>query len=194
MAWFRRPAPDLPTFDPSEANYPFAFPVVAVLDDGTVWIHRSPERFRWCDQRAATSEDVLRFEVFAGCGRTWKPTGIVAANSAGKGPFGIPMVVALFEYDEPRTYVLEELRGKVRDAILNDPDDIWSQHATHDEVLTAVDGARTFEGLVRVIVEAGSRRIAVVMCGTLVSCVRFFARISFAPNSMGFCGRSEFVA
>jgi hypothetical protein len=156
MAWFHRSKPNkLPTFDPSEASFPFAFPVIVVFDDGTVHAHRAPEDLGFLDERAVSRQDSLRFEVFAASGKAWRPSRVTAANPTGKGPFGKPMVIALFEFGEPRTYKLEELRARVRDAILNDPDDVWSQHATHDEVLAAVNGAGTFEELAKVIVKVG---------------------------------------
>lgn len=157
MDWFRRPAPSLPTFDPTETEYPFGFPVIVVGHDSTVLVHHNAETLGIRHERTVSDKESLAFEVFAGCGRTYKPKQVVAANPVGWGPFGKPMVIALFEFGEPRAYDLEELRSRLRDATLNDPDDVWSQHATHDEVLAAVDGAATFEDLVGVIVEVGGQ-------------------------------------
>jgi hypothetical protein len=158
MAWLRHSQPNkLPTFDPNEATYPFAFPVIVTFDDGSVLVQSTPETFGICDGSAVSEARILGREVFAGCGKAWRPSRVTAANPAGKGPFGKPMVIALFEFGQSRTYELGELRARVRDAILSDPDDIWSQHATNAEVLAAVDGAGTFEELVRVIVEVGGQ-------------------------------------
>lgn len=152
----RRPQP-LPTFDRSTATYPFAFPVILVRADQTVEAHRTPDTFGLCGEHTIWSKDLPSFQVFAPCGRAWKPSELLAAVTSGKRLFGTDLMFAQFAYDEPRSYDLGELRTMVVDSISNDPDDLWSQRASHDAVLAAVGAAMTFEELVDAIIELGGQ-------------------------------------
>jgi hypothetical protein len=65
--------------------------------------------------------------------------------------FGRAIVHAAFEYEQVRSFELDELRATAHAAVEHDPDDLWNQLMSHDDVLAAIDAASTFGDLVRAL-------------------------------------------
>ena len=45
------------------------------------------------------------------------------------------------------SFDLGELRAAARASVENDPDDLWNQFASHDQMLRAIDAAPTHRGI-----------------------------------------------
>jgi hypothetical protein len=126
---------------------PFPFPVVAV-SRGDVQVHRTAASLGLLPEHVAKRGEVPPMEVFVETGQVWRPCRISALVRTGERLFGREMVHASFEFEQVRTFMLEELRAAARRAVESDPDDLWSQVMDHEDVLRALDASGNFMGLV----------------------------------------------
>jgi hypothetical protein len=126
---------------------PFPFPVVEVSRDD-VQVHRTEASLGLLPEDVATRGNVPSIEVFVETGQVWRPCRMSAIVATSKRLFGRAFVHATFEFEQVRTFTLEELRAAARRVIESDPDDLWNQTMDHDEVLRALDASAGFMGLV----------------------------------------------
>jgi hypothetical protein len=125
----------------------FPFPVVTVSRDD-VHVHRTEASLGLLPEQVAMRGNVPSIEVFVETGQVWRPCRICAITPTSKRLFGRAIVHATFEFEQVRTFALEELRTAARRVIESDPDDLWNQAMDHDEVLRALDASAGFMGLV----------------------------------------------
>lgn len=136
-----------------EVEYPFAFPVVARYDDGSVLVHRTAASVGLCNEGDVRSGRVPKVGFYDALGRTWRPLSIAAVERTGKRVFGKEVVRATFSFAPPSSCELDELRRFVRDAIEKD-DDVWNQTMPHAELLARLESARTFPELTAALLAA----------------------------------------
>jgi len=137
-----------------EVGYPFAFPVVARYDDGTVMVHGTAAAVGLCSESDARSGRVPKVVFYDGSGRAWRPLRISAVTPEGRRVFGKNLVRATFAFAPPRSFEFDELCRIVRAAIEHD-DDIWNQAMSHSELLALLDGAGAFHDLITALLAAG---------------------------------------
>lgn len=145
----------LPAFVPTDAVQPFDFPVVEVGSDLTVLVHRSSATFGLVPEQAVGRGQLPKIRVFAACLRVWEPTRMVAQAPSGRVLLGHKLLHVAYEFAMPTPYELPALKDLILESVNKDPDDIWSQLATHEELIAAVSAARDFRALVATLLDHG---------------------------------------
>lgn len=151
--WFRKPSLQVPQRDfvPSDLSSPFRFRVVTIDDDGSVAAYRTPASLISIPERFAAADRCPALRIVDGDFHTWRPVELIAVADSRFELFGQRLLFVEFRYEAQPASDLETVRRALRAAIDNDPDDIWNQATTHEDLLRQVADAASFAELVDVI-------------------------------------------
>lgn len=151
--WSRKPSLQVPKRDfvPAALSYPFRFPVVTIDDDGSVAAYRTPAGLISIPERLAAAGRCPALRIVDVDFHTWRPVELIAVADSRFELFGERLLFVEFRYESQPASDLETVRRALRAAIDNDPDDIWNQVTTHEDLLRQVADAASFAELVDVI-------------------------------------------
>jgi hypothetical protein len=154
FGWFRKSVEAtiaaVPALSADDLSCPFAFPVIG-REGGQVHVFHAAKGLGISTEKSASRGRVPDLEIFTAEGEVWRALRLRSFARTGNTIFNHVCVTAAYEYARVRRYEFEELRAAARSAVENDPDDLWDQAMTHQEILDAIDTAACFQDLVRAL-------------------------------------------
>jgi hypothetical protein len=139
-----------------------ALPAVAVSRGNSFLVVRALDSLHRCSRLALVNGYYADLVLYDGAGRAWQVIGATPARRLTRLGRWLartvynPRVAVSVRYAEPRPYDLAELKHELTTLIDLDPDDLYDQFVTHDELKGLVSRAATRAELFRVAETLGS--------------------------------------